>query len=295
MNISVERFLDHLTLERGLSPKTRAAYRSDLESFERTARRLGKAVPDGVDRSTVLDFLAAERVRGLADASLARRVAALKSFFGYLRSEGLVAEDPTELLETPTQWRNLPDTLEIGEVERLLETPRGGSRESLRDRAILELLYACGLRVSELVNLSVEDIQIGERMLRALGKGRKMRMVPVGARALDAVRQYLAHARPAYLVAGGERSLFLTRLGRPLTREAVWRLVARRAREAGLTKALSPHTLRHSFAGHLLANGAPVRVIQELLGHADVATTQRYTHVDRERLLAEHRRYHPRA
>ncbi len=295
MHTLVERFLDHLTLERGLSPKTRAAYRSDLEALERVTRRLGRSLPEGVDRETLLEFLESERERGLADASLARRVAALKAFFGYLRAEELIAEDPTELLETPAQWRTLPETLGVAEVERLLAAPQGDSRESLRDRAILELLYACGLRVSELVGLSLDDVRIAEGVLRAHGKGRKVRLVPIGQKALEALRRYVALARPAYGADAAEQGLFLTRLGRPLTREAVWRLVGRRAREAQLAQALSPHTLRHSFAGHLLANGAPVRVIQELLGHADIATTQRYTHVDRERLLAEHRRYHPRA
>lgn len=220
---------------------------------------------------------------------------ALKVFFAHEFAEGRIPSDPTEHLDAPTLWKTLPGWLTRAEVDRLLETPAGGTRDGLRDRAVLELLYASGLRVSELAALPLDDLHLDEGFVRVLGKGRKVRVVPVGSRAVEALRRYLAEGRPLYAPAIDERAVFVSRLGRALTREAVWKLVTDHARRAGIERHLTPHTLRHSFASHLLENGAPLRVIQEMLGHADIATTQIYTHVDQERLLAVHRKYHPRA
>jgi integrase/recombinase XerD len=295
VNTSVERFLDHLTFECGLAPNTREAYGADLAAFTAYLAACRVATPGTVERRHILGFLEAEGARGLAPASLSRRLVAVKVFFAHEFAEGRVPVDPTAHLESPTLWKTLPQWLTRAEVDRLLETPDGGTRDGLRDRAILELFYASGLRVSELAGLPLDDLHLDEGFVRVLGKGRKVRIVPVGSRAVEALRRYLAQGRPLYAPSVEERAVFVSRLGRSLTRESLWRLVTEHARRAGIEKHLTPHTLRHSFASHLLANGAPVRVIQEMLGHVDIATTQIYTHVDQERLVAVHRQFHPRA
>lgn len=295
MNASIDRFVEHLAFERGLSPKTREAYGADLHAFATFLLRHSVDSPSAVTRHHMVDFLEAERARGLAVSSLARRLVAIRVFFAYLCSEGVLSEDPTAHLDSPGLWRTLPDSLTLDEVACLLDVPEGGTRDGLRDRAILELFYASGLRVSELAVLPLDDLHVDEGFVRVLGKGRKVRVVPVGSKAVEVLRRYLAEGRPLYSPPAEERAVFVSRSGRALTRQALWQMVTQRARQAGIRKHLTPHTLRHSFATHLLANQAPLRVIQEMLGHADIGTTQIYTHVDQERLLAAHRQFHPRA
>lgn len=295
----LDQFLGFAALERGLSQNTQDAYRADLERFLAYLRMRQIGSLNEVSRDDVIDFLHRQKGRGLSGRTLARRLVAIRSFFRYLHGEGLLAQDVTAIMDSPRLWQELPGTLKSGEVERLIEGPvlpgRGPSAVETRNRAILELLYGAGLRVSELVTLTIDRVDTDLGMLRCLGKGNKERLVPFGRCAAKAVDAYLREVRPRYTDDPAQRTLFLTARGGPVSRKTVWAMIRRRASGAGITDRVTPHTLRHSFATHLLANGADLRVIQELLGHADISTTQIYTHVDRGRLREVHRRFHPRA
>jgi integrase/recombinase XerD len=295
MHALVDQFLDHVTLERGLSDNTRQAYRADLDSFCRFLDTGGVRSFNDVKRKDVLDYLMSEKDRGLGVNSLSRRLVAVKIFFSYLLQEGMLGRNVTSVMESPRLWKVLPGVLSLREVERLLDAPAGEDRVALRDRALLELMYATGMRVSETAGLAVDDVHFDLGFLRCTGKGSKTRVVPFGSRARQALSRYLEQSRPRFPAARDERHVFLTYRGRGFTRKGLWKLIRARARAAGIGKPVSPHTLRHSFASHLLANGAPLRVIQEMLGHADIATTQIYTHVDEGRLKSVHARFHPRA
>jgi integrase/recombinase XerD len=291
----VEQFLDHVSFEQGLSPKTREAYGNDLANFSGFAQAAGVHAPREVTRKLLIDYLEHERDRGLAMNSISRRLVAIKVFFRYLVQEGLLEKDVTAVMESPRLWKVLPGTLSVKEVERLLNAVIGDDPLSVRDRAMMELLYASGLRVSELVNLTLEDLHLDSGYLRCTGKGNKMRVTPVGGKADAAIDRYLAEVRPIFAKNPAVRQVFLTRRGTAFSRKTVWKQIGLFARRAGITKTVSPHTMRHSFATHLLANGAPLRMIQEMLGHADIATTQIYTHVDQNRLKSVHQQFHPRA
>ena len=295
----LDQFLGHLSLERGLAANTRAAYESDLQSFLAYLRARSVRSLNDVRRTDVLDFLHRHKRRGLSSRTLARRLAAVRAFFRYLHGEGLLAQNVTAIMDSPRLWRELPDTLSPADVERLLtggDSPaKASSPLETRNRALLELLYASGLRVSELVGLTVDRVDAELGMIRCLGKGNKERLVPYGRCAAEAIDAYQTLSRPLMTRDPAQRALFLTARGGPMSRKTVWDMIRRRARRAGLTCRVTPHTLRHSFATHLLVNGADLRVIQELLGHADISTTQIYTHVDSGRLREVHRRFHPRA
>lgn len=295
MNALVHQFLDYLAFERGLSENTRAAYRSDLVHFQAYLEKRALRSPNRVTRRHILDYLMAEKDRGLKTNSISRRLVSIKMLFGYLQREGLLDRNVSEVMESPRLWKVLPGVLSFREVERLLAAPAGEDRISMRDKALLELLYASGLRVSEIADLRIEDLHFDAGYLRCRGKGSKTRIVPFGGDADAALHRYLAGARPRFERGGGDDRVFLTYRGRGFTRKGLWKLIKQYARRAGIQRPVSPHTLRHSFASHLLANGAPLRVIQEMLGHADIATTQVYTHVDQGRLQAVHAKYHPRA
>jgi len=291
----VDQFLDHITLERGLSANTRQAYRADLAGFCDYLSSAGVSSLNDVRRKHVLDYLMAEKERGLGVNSVSRRLVAIKVFFRFLQQEGMLARNVTSAMDSPRLWKVLPGVLSTREVERLLASPPVESRFGARDRALLELMYASGLRVSEAAGLRLEDMHFDLGYLTCTGKGNKSRVVPFGARAAEWLRRYIETLRPALTTDGTERALFLTYRGKCFTRKGIWKLIRQAARRAGIMKKVSPHTLRHSFASHLLANGAPLRIIQEMLGHADIATTQVYTHVDEGRLKSVHARYHPRA
>jgi integrase/recombinase XerD len=292
----IERFLDHLAFERGLSANTRLAYGRDLAALAVYLQRQGVRDAAAMTRRQVLGFLVEQQRQGMAVATLARRLVAIKVFLGYLQAGGTVAANVAEVMRSPRAGRSLPRVLSPAEVDRLIAAAEGDGWEALRDRAMLEAFYACGLRVSELATLRLSDVHLDAGFVRCTGKGERQRVVPLGRRAEEAIRRYLRDARPRLARrSGAVEAVFLSRLGRPFTRQSLWALIVRHAREAGLDGRVSPHTLRHCFASHLLANGAPLRVIQEMLGHADIATTQIYTHVDANRLLDVHRRFHPRA
>ena len=311
MDALIEQFLDYISLERGLSDNTRKAYLADLKSFVSFLRIRTVGSYNAVTRKHILDYLTAEKERGLSVNSISRRLVAIRIFFSYLNQEDMLAGNVTEAMDTPRLWKILPGTLSLKEVERLLEAPMGNDRISLRDKALLELLYATGLRVTEAAELKLEDIHFDSGYVRCLGKGSKVRVVPFGDTARAHLQKYLSGARPRFSLQKETHSegrdssaasiqeglngyVFLTYRGKKFSRKGIWKLIKNYAKRAGIKKPVSPHTMRHSFASHLLANGAPLRVIQEMLGHADIATTQVYTHIDADRLRSVHARFHPR-
>lgn len=301
--VSIERlildFLAYLELERGLSRNTLAAYRCDLLQFGEFLDRNGLALLDSQHRD--LAAFLAELARGgegraaVAPSTLARKVACLRSFYRHLRREGLIEHDPTADLRGPRKPQRLPRVLSREEVARLLGQPQGSGPLALRDRALLELMYACGLRSSEAVSLELGDLDLEEGLLRTRGKGSKERIVPIGRQAVAAVLGYLRGGRGELLGEGSQQRLLLNRRGTALTRQGLYKIVQGHARRAGLEEKMSPHTLRHSFATHLLAGGCDLRSLQEMLGHADLATTQVYTHLSADRLKDAYFGAHPRA
>lgn len=295
----VEQFLDYISLECGLSKNTREAYSTDLKRFVAFLEKSGIRSCNEITRKQILNFLAVEKEGGISVNTIARRLVAIKVFMRYLQDEGLLATNVADVMKLPKLWRILPDVLSLNEVQRLLDAPVGKDKFSLRDKALLELMYASGLRVSELAELKLGDLHLDSDYLRCTGKGNKVRVVPFGAKAKETLEQYLKEARPILARAaranGDSGHVFLSYRGKALGRKGVWKLIKKYARKAGIIKEIHPHTLRHSFATHLLANGASLRVIQEMLGHSNIATTQLYTHVDKGRLQSVHARYHPRA
>lgn len=294
----MDEFLGHLGVERGASRHTLDAYRRDLGAYAAFLEERGVSSPDAIRREDLTAFIASLQARALAPSTVARRVASLKSFHKYLVREGITDNHPSASLPLPRTPLRLPDVVSVEDAERLLSQPFPADAAGLRDRTILEVLYGCGLRVSELVGLDVGDVDLREGFLRVLGKGSKERVVPIGGAAALAVEEYLRlgrpHLRPAKTSMRQDPSaLFLSRRGRRLTRQSVFGMVRRYGGVVGLE--LHPHTLRHSFATHMLEGGADLRSLQEMLGHADIATTQVYTHVDRRHVREEYLSTHPRA
>jgi len=287
-----DEYLNYLLIERGLSRNSVEAYSHDLCRF---FSWLEDKAPSRVTQNDVRDHMAWLREQGISARSVARALSAIRGFFRHLVEEDVIAKDPTELLDRPKLGRSLPGVLSREEIERLLAAPEVDNLEGLRDRAMLELLYAAGLRVSELVGLSVNDLDLAAQVVQVLGKGDKERLVPVGDEAGIWTRRYLKEVRPALARKGSSQSLFLSRRGKGLTRQAVWYRIKLHCAAAGIKGKISPHTFRHSFATHLLEGGADLRAVQAMLGHADISTTQIYTHVDRKRIRQEYDRYHPRA
>lgn len=287
----IEGFLDNLLTESGLSANTLAAYRRDMEAFR---SHIGGRPLAAVGRPDVTDYLASEVIAGRRPRTAARRLSSLRRFYRYLVSHQKIGKDPTEGIEGPHIGLSLPKTLSEQEVEDLLHAPDKHGEEGLRDRAMLEVLYATGLRVSELVGLLMSQVDAEAGVIRVIGKGGRERLVPLGEEALFWLKRYSDEARLRLL--GGESSsaIFVTRRGTAMTRQAFWHNIKRYALKAGVRTSLSPHTLRHAFATHLINHGADLRVVQLLLGHADLSTTQIYTHVARERLKSLHATHHPR-
>ncbi len=291
----IEQFADYLTLERGASPNTVAAYRRDLAHLVDFLEGRGARAPEHATTALLRDFVFRLKDLGLEATSIRRHISALRTYYKFLAGEGHVVRDPTERLASPRKWRTLPAVLSVPEVERLLAAPHADHPLAWRDRALLEFAYATGARVSELTGIEVKDVLFDEGLARLFGKGSKERLVPVGRRALGAVALYVREIRPKLEKGKGAGRLFLNARGAPLSRVGAWGIIRRCARAAGLTKRVTPHTLRHTFATHLLEGGADLRAVQEMLGHADLSTTQLYTKVDREYLRTVHRTFHPRA
>ena len=294
LRFHLEPFGDFLTLEQGTSPRTVEAYRRDVERLVEFARVKGAASPVDVTSRMLREFVYHLKDIGLAPSSIRRNISAARTYFKFLLSEGSVVRDPSERLETPKKWRTLPEVLTVEEISRLLAAPTLDEPLAFRDRAMLELAYAAGLRVSEWITIGVRDILLEDKLVRVFGKGSKERLVPIGRSAIGAVATYVRELRPQLEKGGGKGVLFLNARGAPLSRMGAWKILAKYVEQAGIQKHVSPHTLRHSFATHLLEGGADLRAVQEMLGHADISTTQIYTHVDREYLRQVHRQYHPR-
>ena len=291
----LERFTDFLSLEKGSADRTQEAYARDVARFVTFAIVKGIADPAGVTSRSLRDYIYHLKDLGLSPASIRRNVSAVRSYFRFLTNDGHLARDPSERIETPQRWRTLPDVLTVEEIQRLLAAPTMDDPLYFRDRAMLELAYGAGLRVSEWIGLGVKDALMDEGLVRVFGKGSKERLVPIGRNAIGSVAIYLRELRPRLERGGGKGALFLNARGEPLSRMGAWKILRKYVERVGITKVVSPHTLRHSFATHLLEGGADLRAVQEMLGHADISTTQIYTHVDREYLRQVHRRYHPRA
>jgi integrase/recombinase XerD len=293
-------FLAHLEFERGLSNNTLAAYRTDLLQYGTflAERDVGATAASALDVSEFLAELASgdgEERPPCSAATINRKAACLRSFYKHLRREDLVSEDPTAALTAPRRGKKLPQVLSHGEVTSLLAQPRGSGPAALRDRALLELMYACGLRASEAIGLEVGDVDLERSFVRPYGKGSKERIVPVGTEAAAAVRNYLRAGRPKLVGSGTEKKLFVNQRGGGLTRQGLYKIIRGHARRAGLDGKMSPHTLRHTFATHLLSGGCDLRSVQEMLGHADISTTQMYTHLSGEEIKDVYFKAHPRA
>jgi integrase/recombinase XerD len=291
----IESFRDYLALEAGNSANTVEAYARDVRRLGEFATSKGVAKPAGVTRPLLRDFVYLLKDLGLSPATIRREVSAIRTYFGFLLGEGRITDDPSDRLESPQRWRRLPEVLSVREIEALLAAPHVDEPMAWRDRALLELAYGVGLRVSELCGLGLTDLLLSDGLVRVFGKGSKERLVPIGRSVIGAVSTYLHTLRPSLDRGKANGRLLLNARGEPLSRVGAWGVVKRCARRAGITKRVTPHTLRHSFATHLLEGGADLRAVQEMLGHADLSTTQIYTHVDREYLRSVHKQYHPRA
>ena len=289
----IEGFLDALWMERGLSENTLAAYRHDLGGLAAWLQSGNRSLI-GAQRGDLLDYLATRVTDGAKPRTTARLLSSMRRFYRHHVREGRLQEDPSARIDTPRIGRPLPDSLSEAEVEVLLSAPDVSDVLGLRDRAMLELLYACGLRVSELVNVTTEQVNLTQGVVRLVGKGDKERLVPLGEEAVEWLQRYIEESRPELAGRVSARQLFITRRRRGMTRQAFWHRLRHYAVKSGINKSLSPHTLRHAFATHLLNHGADLRVVQMLLGHSDLSTTQIYTHVARERLKDLHARHHPR-
>lgn len=291
----VEQFGDFLSLERGSSPNTVQAYQRDLAHLIDFLAAQRVHAPAGTTSAMLRDFIFHLKDLGLAATSIRRHVSATRTYFRFLAAEGHVVRDPSERLTSPKRWRTLPAVLSSEEVERLLNAVGVDDPLARRDRAIIEFGYATGARVSEITRVELKDVLADEGLARLFGKGSKERLVPLGRRAIGAVSMYIHELRPHLERGAGQGRLFLNARGSPLSRVGVWGILKRYAKTAGITKRVTPHTLRHTFATHLLEGGADLRAVQEMLGHADLGTTQLYTRVDRDYLRTVHKTYHPRA
>ena len=300
MKQAVEQFLNYTTVERGLSPNTIAAYRNDLTQFvdflqSRDPSLQGNGSWKRIGTDALTAFVLDLHERGYSDKTKTRKVASTKALFGFLLEEGVIDKNPMEDFASPGVGESLPETLSVEEVEALLSVEKALTPMSLRDRAMIEIMYATGVRVSELVSLDIDDVDLDENFVRCMGKGSKERIIPVHDEAVEAVRVYLQDGRESLVGPAAGRALFVSRKGGRLTRQALWLILKGRAQAAGIERKITPHTLRHSFATHLLIGGAQLRHVQELLGHASITTTQVYTHLTSEHVRAQYESSHPRA
>lgn len=293
----LEHFTGYLTLEKGLSRNSVTAYRSDLVNFIAYLKAHTISEFSDVTRNHIMAYLGYAKSEGYEPATLARRLVSIKVLFRYLLQERLIPVDITDVLDSPKLWKLLPDFLAPNEVDKLLKVYPATGKDPLtfRNRLILEIIYACGLRVSEATGLKKNSVNFDDKIVRVIGKGNKERIIPIGRTALRLLRRYLDDIRSALVHDDHETALFISNHGHKLDRERIWGIIKQAARLAGIRKNIYPHTLRHSFASHLLSNGADLRVIQEMLGHADISTTQIYTHVDQQRLIQVHKQFHPRS
>jgi len=290
----IDSFLSYLSVERGLDKNTIVSYREDLNYYTNFLTSRSIDMLSKTNRNDIINFMMHQKDKGLAANSIARRLAAIKTFYRFLVRERILKTDPTSLIETPKLWKKIPETLSLNEVEALLAQPNIRDRQGIRDKAILETLYATGMRVSEAVNLKKDNVNFDIGFLRCIGKGNKERIIPLGKKAITSIKRYLEASRPAFAKNKETEFMFLNRSGNKISRQSLWKIIKRYAREARIKKPIRPHILRHSFATHLLERGADLRSVQEMLGHSDISTTQLYTHVNRDRLKSIHKMFHPR-
>ena len=290
----IQEFVNYMSVERGLAKNTLLAYSHDLKIYEEYLKGSGVKNADAITREEVTNFMYALKKKSLSTTSICRSLAAVKMFHRFLVRENLAKEDPTNLVETPKIWQRVPEVLSQTEIEAIIRAAQGRSLQRIRDYAILELFYASGMRVSELVDLKLNGLNITGGYVRCIGKGGKERLIPVGKKSLEAIAVYCQKVRPKYALKAAADVLFLSRLGKRMSRQCIWMLIKDYARKANIKKNIKPHTLRHTFATHLLEHGADLRSVQEMLGHSDISTTQIYTHVDKERLKMVHKQFHPR-
>lgn len=290
----IDSFLDYLSVERALAKNTIVAYRADLHLYLDFIGQRGITVFAKVSKNDIVEFMLSQKAAGISPTSISRRLAAIRMFHRFLARERVLKSDPTTLIDSPKLWKKVPDTLSLNEVEALISQPEVRNPQGARDKAILETLYATGMRVSELSNLKINNVNLDIGFLRCIGKGNKERVIPLGKKAIQSINRYLEFSRPYFLKQKTSEFLFIGRGGDKLSRQSVWKLIKRYAREAKIKKSIKVHTLRHSFATHLLERGADLRSVQEMLGHSNISTTQIYTHIDKERLKTIHRMFHPR-
>ncbi len=290
----IDSFLDYLSVERALAKNTILAYRADLNLYLDFIQKRGISALSQVTKNDIVEFMLTQKAQGVSPVSISRRLAAIRMFHRFLARERILKSDPTALIDSPKLWKKVPDTLSLNEVEALIGQPDPRDKQGARDKAILETLYATGMRVSELSSLKANNVNLDIGFLRCIGKGNKERIIPLGKKAIHSINRYLEFSRPYFSKQKASEFLFLGRSGARLSRQSVWKLIKRYAAEAKIKKPIKVHTLRHSFATHLLERGADLRSVQEMLGHSNISTTQIYTHIDKERLKTVHRMFHPR-
>jgi len=295
MNGLVENFLDFISYEKGLSKNTQLSYKNDLLKFINYLYQKNFANFNSLKRNDIRDYLFKLKSDGLKSSSIARQIISIKKFFEYLLNEGLISEDPSALINSPKKWKTIPETLSVNEVSSLLSYISNIKkyRHAFRDKVIIELAYACGLRVSEIVNLQINSIYFEESYIQVTGKGQKDRLIPVNKTTLSMIDEYINTERTKF--SSNSIFLFISQHKKPLTRQRIWQIIKLHIRNAGIIKNVSPHTLRHSFATHILENGGSLRAIQEMLGHSNISTTEIYTHIEKNRLKNIHEKFHPRA
>lgn len=290
----IDSFLDYLSVERALAKNTILAYRADLNFYLDFIQKQGISILSKVTKNDIVEFMLLQKTQGISPTSISRRLAAIRMFHRFLARERVLKSDPTTLIDSPKLWKKVPDTLSLNEVEALISQPDVRDKQGARDKAILETLYATGMRVSELSNLKTNNVNLDIGFLRCIGKGNKERIIPLGKKAIHSINRYLEFSRPHFLKKKVSDFIFVGRGGNRLSRQSVWKLIKRYAKEAKIKKSIKVHTLRHSFATHLLERGADLRSVQEMLGHSNISTTQIYTHIDKERLKTIHKMFHPR-
>ncbi|MDD5477147.1 MAG: site-specific tyrosine recombinase XerD [Candidatus Omnitrophica bacterium] len=290
----IDSFLDYLSVERALAKNTILAYRQDLNMYLDFMIKRGMEALSKITKNDIVEFMLFEKDNGVSPTSISRRLAAIRMFHRFLSRERVLKSDPTVLIDSPKLWKKVPDTLSLNEVEALISQPQVRDHQGARDRAILETLYATGMRVSESTDLKTNNVNLDIGFLRCIGKGNKERIIPLGKKAIQSINRYLEFSRPYFLKKKNSEYLFINRSGARLSRQSVWKLIKRYAKEAKIKKPIKVHTLRHSFATHLLERGADLRSVQEMLGHSNISTTQIYTHIDKERLKTIHKQFHPR-
>tara|TARA_B100000424_G_C22903784_1_gene480661 strand:- start:128 stop:1015 length:888 start_codon:yes stop_codon:yes gene_type:complete len=295
MNSLIENFLDFVSYEKGLSKNTQLSYRNDLLKFSNYLTKKKILNLNSLNRNDIRDYLLKLKSDGLKPSSISRHIVSIRKFFEYLLQEGLISEDPSALIHSPKIWKNIPETLSVNEVTTLLSyiSSLKNYRHAFRDKVMIELSYACGLRVSELVNLKLNSIYFEESYIQVTGKGQKDRLIPINKSTLIIIDEYIKTERLKYNI--DDNHLFLSQHRKFLTRQRIWQIIKKHIKNAGIIKNISPHTLRHSFATHLLENGGTLRAIQEMLGHSNISTTEIYTHIEKNRLKNIHEKFHPRA